>query len=95
MTSADPPVIKCSFCLQASELISETLVHILNGESKEKFSAIDPLTLGLSVFLVTKKCDINLGVKGWADLCLLVSSEAVVCKKNLDGLHSFFQQPQL
>ncbi|XP_019133291.1 E3 ubiquitin-protein ligase rnf213-beta isoform X3 [Larimichthys crocea] len=74
--------------IQMSELISETFVHILRGELKEKFPSIwgsaSPLLLGLSVFTVTRHCKINLGVKGWAELCHRVSSEAAMDKKNLD-----------
>ncbi|KAG8008845.1 hypothetical protein GBF38_010486 [Nibea albiflora] len=77
-----PPMIP------ASELISEILVHILRGEPKEKFPGIwgstSPLLLGLSVFVVTRHCEINLGVKGWAELCQRVSSEAAMDQKNLD-----------
>ncbi|XP_051273053.1 E3 ubiquitin-protein ligase rnf213-beta isoform X1 [Dicentrarchus labrax] len=84
--------------IPTSELISETLVQILKGEPKEKFPSswrsTSPLVLGLSVFMVTRKCDINLGVKGWADLCRLVSSETAMEKKNLEGLHSCFQNLQ-
>ncbi|XP_068161093.1 E3 ubiquitin-protein ligase rnf213-beta isoform X2 [Antennarius striatus] len=83
--------------VMVSELIAETLVHILKRESEEKFPgcrSTSPLILGLSVFQVTRKCNINLGVKGWADLCLLVSSEIAMSKENLDGLHNVFQQPQ-
>lgn len=88
------------FYLQTSDLISENLVQILKGEPKEKFPGscrnTSPLVLGLSVFNITSKLNLNLGVKGWADLCLLVSSEAAMDTKNLDALSSsgFFQNPQ-
>ncbi|XP_034563927.1 E3 ubiquitin-protein ligase rnf213-beta [Notolabrus celidotus] len=87
-----PPVVK------TSELVSEALVQVLKGESDERFPGgwrnTNPLLLGLSVFIVTRKCEINLGVKGWAELCLLVSSETEMDKKNLDVLLSSFQNPQ-
>ncbi|XP_041671343.1 E3 ubiquitin-protein ligase rnf213-beta isoform X2 [Cheilinus undulatus] len=90
--NSQPPVIK------TSELVSETLVQILKGESNMKFPSsfrsIGPLVLGLSVFMVTRKCNINLGVKGWAELCLLVSSETAMDKKSLDELLSSFHNPQ-
>uniref|UniRef100_A0A3B3VQK5 RING-type E3 ubiquitin transferase n=1 Tax=Poecilia latipinna TaxID=48699 RepID=A0A3B3VQK5_9TELE len=80
--------------LQASELISETLVQILKGEPKEKLPekcrSSSPLVLGLSVFMITRYCNINLGVKGWAELCLLVTSEAAMDTKNLEELILFF-----
>lgn len=75
------------FSSQTAQLISEALVQIL----KEKPPG-GPLVLGLSVFTVASKCNINLGVKGWAELCSLVASEAD--GKNLDGLLSFLQNPQ-
>uniref|UniRef100_A0A3B4YE64 RING-type E3 ubiquitin transferase n=1 Tax=Seriola lalandi dorsalis TaxID=1841481 RepID=A0A3B4YE64_SERLL len=69
--NSQPPIIK------TLDLISENLVQILKGEPKEKFPEISrstsPLVLGLSVFMVTRKLDINLGVKGWAELCSLVT----------------------
>ncbi|KAM4524138.1 E3 ubiquitin-protein ligase rnf213-beta isoform 2-T2 [Odontesthes bonariensis] len=88
---SNPPMIK------ALELISETLVQILNGEPKEKLPDrcrnISPLVLGLSVFTVSANIKANLGVKGWAELCLLVSSEAAMDKKNLEGLKTSFEHP--
>ncbi|XP_026207099.1 E3 ubiquitin-protein ligase rnf213-beta isoform X2 [Anabas testudineus] len=87
-----PPMVK------TYDLISEKLVQILKGEPKEEFPGscrnISPLVLGLSVFIITRKCDINLGVKGWADLCLLVSSETAMDRKNLDTLCHSFPNPQ-
>ncbi|XP_040922673.1 E3 ubiquitin-protein ligase rnf213-beta isoform X2 [Toxotes jaculatrix] len=87
-----PPIIK------TSELISEKLLQILKGEPKEMLPGgcrnSSPLSLGLSVFMVTRNCGISLGVKGWADLCFLVSSEKALEKKNLDELLSSFQNPQ-
>ncbi|XP_037836891.1 E3 ubiquitin-protein ligase rnf213-beta isoform X2 [Kryptolebias marmoratus] len=87
-----PPTVK------VSELISETLVQILKGESKEKVPGscrnTSPLVLGLSVFTVTRYCNINLGLKGWAELCVLVSSKTAMDKKNLDELSASFDNPQ-
>ncbi|XP_070782783.1 E3 ubiquitin-protein ligase rnf213-beta [Enoplosus armatus] len=87
-----PPMVK------TSELISETLVEIVKREPKEEFPgswrSTSPLVLGLLVFRVTRQCNINLGVKGWAELCLLVSSAAAMDEKNLDAMCSFFQNPQ-
>ncbi|XP_037610034.1 E3 ubiquitin-protein ligase rnf213-beta isoform X1 [Sebastes umbrosus] len=89
--NSQPPTV------MTSELISETLVQILKGEPKEKlpgsWRSTSPLVQGLSVFTVTRKCDINLGVKGYAELCLLVSSESAMDQKNLDLLLSYFQNP--
>ncbi len=77
-------------------MISETLVQILKGEWKEKaaggWRSVGPLVLGLSVFIITRRCDINLGVRGWAELCLLVS-QAAMDKKNLDEFLGFFPNP--
>ncbi|AWP18160.1 putative E3 ubiquitin-protein ligase RNF213-like [Scophthalmus maximus] len=81
--------------IMTSELISEGLVRILKGDPTEKLpGGANPLLLGLSVFTVTRKCGINLGVKGWAELCVLVSSEAAMEKKNLDASLSSFQSLQ-
>ncbi|CAK6965023.1 E3 ubiquitin-protein ligase rnf213-beta isoform X3 [Scomber scombrus] len=87
---SQPPMVK------ASDLISDNLIHILKGEEKEKFPAgscrdTNPLLLGLSVFMVTRNCNINLGMRGWADLCHLVSSETAMDKKSLEGSLSHFQ----
>ncbi|XP_028423038.1 E3 ubiquitin-protein ligase rnf213-beta isoform X2 [Perca flavescens] len=87
-----PPMVK------TSDMILETLVQILKGEPKEKlpgsWRSTSPLVQGLSVFMVTRNCRINLGVKDWAELCLLVSSGVTMDKKNLDVLLSSFQNPQ-
>ncbi|XP_054454921.1 E3 ubiquitin-protein ligase rnf213-beta [Anoplopoma fimbria] len=89
---SQPPIV------MTSELIAEKLVQILKGEPKEKlpggWRSSGPLVQGLSVFMVTRKFSINLGMKGWADLCLLVSSEAATDKTNLDLLISSLQHPQ-
>ncbi|XP_033975098.1 E3 ubiquitin-protein ligase rnf213-beta isoform X3 [Trematomus bernacchii] len=89
---SQPPMIK------TAELIAETLVQILKGEPKEKvpgtWRSSSPLIQGLSVFKVTRRCNISLGVKEYAELCLLVSSETSMDKKHLDELLSYFQNPQ-
>lgn len=95
ITSSVP---ECSFYSQVSELISETLVQVLKGEATEEIPPswrnTSPLVLGLSVFMVTRRCSINLGVKGWAELCLLVSSETAMDNKNLEELLGFFPHSQ-
>ncbi|KAM7381116.1 hypothetical protein PAMA_012108 [Pampus argenteus] len=84
-----PPIVK------VSELISESLVQILKGEElPDGCRDTSPLLLGLSVFMITRNCKVNLGMKGWAELCVLMSSEAAMDKKNLEGLPSYFQTPQ-
>ncbi|XP_043958780.1 E3 ubiquitin-protein ligase rnf213-beta isoform X1 [Gambusia affinis] len=87
-----PPSVK------APDLISETLVQILKGEPKEKLPekcrSSSPLLLGLSIFMVTRHCSINLGEKGWAELCLLVTSEATMDTKNLEELSASLGNPQ-
>ncbi|XP_008298790.1 E3 ubiquitin-protein ligase rnf213-beta [Stegastes partitus] len=90
--NSHPPMVK------TVELVSEGLVQILRGEPKEKIPgscrSCSPLVLGLSVFMVTRSLNFNLGVKGWAELCDLVSSETAMDKKNLDGLRTSFENPQ-
>ncbi|XP_059181122.1 E3 ubiquitin-protein ligase rnf213-beta [Centropristis striata] len=92
MDRSRPPSIK------TSELISATLIQILRAEPKEKlpgsWRSSSALLRGLSVFKVTRRCNINLGVRGWADLCLLLSSEADRDKDNLDTVLSSLQSPQ-
>ncbi|KAF7657942.1 hypothetical protein LDENG_00019240 [Lucifuga dentata] len=81
-----PPVVK------VSELISEYLIDILKGESKgnssETWRRSSPFVLGLSVFMVSRNCNIDLGVNGWAELCHLVSSDSAMDKKNVEGMLS-------
>ncbi|KAI9537479.1 hypothetical protein NQZ68_025336 [Dissostichus eleginoides] len=92
LDNSQPPMIK------TSELIAEQLVQILKGEPKEKFPgswrSSSPLIQGLSVFVVSQKCQISLGVKGYAELCLLVSSETSMDKENLEGLLGHFPNSQ-
>uniref|UniRef100_A0A087YL98 Ring finger protein 213b n=1 Tax=Poecilia formosa TaxID=48698 RepID=A0A087YL98_POEFO len=74
------------------------MVQILKGEPKEKLPekcrSSSPLVLGVSVFMITRYCNINLGVKGWAELCLLVTSEAAMDTKNLEELSASLGDPQ-
>ncbi|XP_034426662.1 E3 ubiquitin-protein ligase rnf213-beta-like [Hippoglossus hippoglossus] len=75
--------------IQTSEMISEMLVQILKRkELPGSCGGTSPLVLGLSVFTVTRSCRIELGVKCWEELCVLVSSEPE--KTNLDGLLASF-----
>uniref|UniRef100_A0A3Q2DU59 RING-type E3 ubiquitin transferase n=1 Tax=Cyprinodon variegatus TaxID=28743 RepID=A0A3Q2DU59_CYPVA len=87
--NSHPPMVK------ASDMISESLVQILKGEPIEKVPescrSSSPLLLGLSVFVVTRPCQINLGVRGWAKLCSLVSSKTAMEKKDL---YAPFENPQ-
>ncbi|XP_053269183.1 E3 ubiquitin-protein ligase rnf213-beta isoform X1 [Pleuronectes platessa] len=81
--------------IQTSELISEMLVQILKGEELPGGRGdTSPLVLGLSVFTVTRSCSIDLGVKCWEELCVLVSSEPAMEKTNLDGLLTSFPNSQ-
>lgn len=66
--------------MQVSELITEMLIRIIKAEPKDEevpgsVRKASPLVVGLSVFKVTRKLSINLGVKGWSQLCLLLSSK--------------------
>ncbi|KAM4623618.1 E3 ubiquitin-protein ligase rnf213-beta [Polymixia lowei] len=85
--NSNPPMVK------VRELIAERFLHILKGESEGATSGSQmrssPLVLGLSVFVVTRKLQVELGVKGWAKLCDLVSSDTAV-----DNLVSVFPAPQ-
>ncbi|XP_051795751.1 E3 ubiquitin-protein ligase rnf213-beta [Acanthochromis polyacanthus] len=90
--NSQPPMVK------TVELVSESLVQILRGEPKDKIPgscrSCSPLVLGLSVFMVTRKLNINLGVKSWADLCVLVSSETAMDNKSLEELRTALENPQ-
>lgn len=82
---------------QVSGLISKTLGQILRGEAKEKFPGLwkstELLVLGLSVFQVSRRCEINLGVEGLAQLCHLLSSS--MDDKNLELVLTLFAHPHL
>lgn len=86
------------FCLQASKLVSEGFIQILKGKSKEGLSQnyrnTNALVLGLSVFMVTRKCSIDLGVQGLAELCQLVTSGSAMERKNLEELNGLSSAPQ-
>ena len=56
--------------------------------------ARNPLVLGFSVFMLSRQCDINLGVKGWAELCCLVSLGNALDNKNIEGLRNVLTTPQ-
>ncbi|XP_056152727.1 E3 ubiquitin-protein ligase rnf213-beta [Lampris incognitus] len=82
--------------IQASEMISEQLLHILKGEggNSESWMRISPLCLGLYVFMIIRKCNIDLGVTGLAKLCQLVSSDTAMEKKNLEEILNAFTAVQ-
>lgn len=85
-------------CSQASELIAETLVQILKGSPEDQipggWGGSGPLAQGLSVFIVSRKCEVDLGGAGWTELCLRVSSETAMDQTNLDWLLGYVQAPQ-
>ncbi|XP_024140227.1 E3 ubiquitin-protein ligase rnf213-beta isoform X2 [Oryzias melastigma] len=89
---SNPPAIK------ASKLVSEGFIQILKGKSKEGLSQnyrnTNALVLGLSVFMVTRKCSIDLGVQGLAELCQLVTSGSAMERKNLEELNGLSSAPQ-
>ncbi|XP_020567705.1 E3 ubiquitin-protein ligase rnf213-beta isoform X2 [Oryzias latipes] len=84
--------------LKVSELVSESLIRILKREPMEALPQTcrntSGLVLGLSVFMATRRCNIDLGVQGWAELCQLVTSDSAMDKKNLEELNGLFSQPQ-
>ncbi|XP_046887613.1 E3 ubiquitin-protein ligase rnf213-beta isoform X4 [Hypomesus transpacificus] len=86
----NPPFVKIS------ELILERLLQLLRGASHpaKSWIARNPLVLGLSVFMLSRQCDINLGVKGWAELCCLVSLGNALDNKNIEGLRNVLTTPQ-
>lgn len=91
-------VHKGSLYLQVSELITETLIRLLRGEPKEEVPGdvrkARPLVVALSVFQITRKLLIDLGVKGWAELCVRLSTETPMDNKSLEELSVLFPQTQ-
>lgn len=87
-----------SLYLQASELITETLIRLLRREPKEEVPVdvrkARPLVVALSVFQITRKLLIDLGVKGWAQLCFLLSTETPMDNKSQEELSVLFPQTQ-
>lgn len=87
-----------SLPFQVSELITESLIRFVKAEPKDQVPAsvrkASPLLLGLSVFKITRNLSINLGVKGWAELCLLLSSEAATDNSSLDEASVLFPRVQ-
>ena len=81
---------KGSLSSQVPELVTKILILILKAEPRDEVPAsvreTSPLVVGLSVFLITRKLDINLGMKGWAELCLLLSSETTTDNRILEEL---------
>lgn len=69
-------------------MITEILIHIIKAEPNNDVPGsvrkARPLVVGLSVFTIARKLDVNLGVKGWAELCLLLSSEATTDNRSLE-----------
>lgn len=79
-------------------MITETLIRILRGEPKEEMPngvrKASPLVVGLSVFLIARKLSVDLGVKGWAELCLLLSPETPMDNTSLELLPASFPNAQ-
>lgn len=84
--------------MQVSELIAETLMKILEAGPQDEVAGsvrkASPLVVALSVFLITRKLSISLGVKGWAKLCLLLSSETTTDGRSLEELSHCFPNAQ-
>lgn len=74
------------------------LIRILKAEPKDEVPGsvrkASPLVVGLSVFTLTRKLGINLGVKGWAELCLLLSSETTADNRGLEESSALFPNVQ-
>ncbi|KAM9831669.1 E3 ubiquitin-protein ligase rnf213-beta [Neosynchiropus ocellatus] len=85
---SSPPVIK------ADELVSECLVQILKGELRDQFPRIfsnsNPLILGFLVFRVAARLQISLGIIGFVELCVRVSSEEALQPKILEEFLRYF-----
>lgn len=86
------------FGIKVSELISEHLLQLLHAESQgtsQKSQTVNnPLVFGFSLFRVCQACQIDLGVKGWAELCCLVSSHTALDSRNIEEFRNVFSFPQ-
>nr|XP_046210346.1 E3 ubiquitin-protein ligase rnf213-beta isoform X1 [Oncorhynchus gorbuscha]XP_046210347.1 E3 ubiquitin-protein ligase rnf213-beta isoform X1 [Oncorhynchus gorbuscha]XP_046210348.1 E3 ubiquitin-protein ligase rnf213-beta isoform X1 [Oncorhynchus gorbuscha] len=84
--------------VKVSELISEHLLQLLHAESQgtsQKSQTVNnPLVFGLSLFRVCQACKIDLGVKGWAKLCYVVSSHTALDSRNIEEIRNVFSLPQ-
>ncbi|KAK0144079.1 E3 ubiquitin-protein ligase rnf213-beta [Merluccius polli] len=92
-----PPMVNANSLLiqQVSRLISDHLLHILEGavsEGGQKSS--EPLVLALSVFVLSIRCCADLGVKGMMNLCQVLLSDPVINSSNLKEVLSIFTTPQ-
>lgn len=75
-------------------MITEILIDILKAEPADEVLGsvrkASPPVVALSVFVLTRKLGINLGVKGWAELCRLLSSETSTDSRGLEELSGSF-----
>lgn len=79
-------------------MITEILIDIIKAEPNNdvpgSMRKARPLVVALSVFTITRKLGVNLGVKGWAELCLLLSSETTMDNRSLEESSALFPNAQ-
>ncbi|XP_048870948.1 E3 ubiquitin-protein ligase rnf213-beta [Brienomyrus brachyistius] len=81
--------------VQVSEMIAERLLQVMREEAKRlslrNSSEKNPLVTGLAVCLVSNACSLDLGVKGWAELCTMMTSDMSQCSQHLTEAKAVFR----
>ncbi|XP_036391600.1 E3 ubiquitin-protein ligase rnf213-beta-like [Megalops cyprinoides] len=81
-----------------SDLIVERLLQFMKRHSEGSFEksspGSSPLLVVLTVFHVCNICQLSLGLKGWAELCCLVTSNTVPDSQNLEEIKKIYPNLQ-
>ncbi|XP_072568016.1 E3 ubiquitin-protein ligase rnf213-beta isoform X2 [Paramormyrops kingsleyae] len=81
--------------IRVSEMIAGHLLQFMKDKSKKKSSLRsssenNPLVAGLALCLVSNACSLDLGVKGWAELCTMMTSDMSQCSRHLTEATAVF-----
>ncbi|KAG7491231.1 hypothetical protein MATL_G00000820, partial [Megalops atlanticus] len=81
-----------------SDLIVERLLQFMKrhseGSSEKSSPGSNPLLVVLTVFQVCNICQLSLGLKGWAELCCLATSNTVLDSQNLKEMKKIYPNLQ-
>ncbi|XP_029109785.1 E3 ubiquitin-protein ligase rnf213-beta [Scleropages formosus] len=79
-------------------LVSERFLRLIRGESKapplKSHCEKNPVLLGLAVFQTCMACSLDVGVKGWAELCRMMTSETALDSRHIADVKSVFTRGQ-
>ncbi|KAL4648632.1 E3 ubiquitin-protein ligase rnf213-beta-like [Arapaima gigas] len=80
--------------VNVSQLISERFLQIIGGKSiapsLNRLAEKSPLLLGFAVFQISNACLLDLGVRGWAELCRMMTSDTALDSRQIADVKNIF-----